>query len=195
MRTVVDGSVAAKWYFDEPGCEAADRILAAAVDPTGRLWGVPYVWYELLRLTPLGGAAACGLYIGAVLWGMARWREHIWHRGGIFLFLLPFLFNQLLLLGSTPRIEELGWRLVLKADGLELLATTQDVGQAHEDLEAKYEGAELTVAFNPEYLAQGIDVTPGDEIVLETIDALKPAVLRSTEDAGFLYLLMPVRVS
>ena len=30
--------------------------------------------------------------------------------------LLPFLFNQLLLLGSTPRIEELGWRLVLKAD-------------------------------------------------------------------------------
>ena len=86
-------------------------------------------------------------------------------------------------------------RLVLKADGLELLAITQDVGQAHEELDAKYEGAELTVAFNPEYLAQGIDVTPGDEIVLETIDALKPAVLRSTEAPDFLYLLMPVRVS
>ena len=86
-------------------------------------------------------------------------------------------------------------RLVLKADGLELLAVTQDVGQAHEELDAKYEGAELTVAFNPEYLAQGIDVTPGDEVVLETIDALKPAVLRSTETQDFLYLLMPVRVS
>ena len=72
-------------------------------------------------------------------------------------------------------------RLVLKPDGLELLAVTQDVGQAHEELDAKYEGAELTVAFNPEYLVQGIDVTPGDEVVLETIDALKPAVLRSTE--------------
>jgi DNA polymerase III subunit beta len=104
------------------------------------------------------------------------------------------------LLDAVGRVRQLARdaapvRLVLKADGLELLATTQDVGQAHEDLEAKYEGAELTVAFNPEYLAQGIDVTPGDEIVLETIDALKPAVLRSTEDAGFLYLLMPVRVS
>ncbi|HMR30774.1 MAG TPA: hypothetical protein PKA13_08820 [Geminicoccaceae bacterium] len=96
-------------------------LLAAMVDQTARLWGVPYVWYELLRLTPLGGLAACGVYIGAVIWGMARWREHIWHRGGIFLFLLPLLFNQLLLLGSTPRIEELGWRLVLKADiGFEL---------------------------------------------------------------------------
>jgi predicted nucleic acid-binding protein len=29
---VVDGSVAAKWYFEEPGYEAADRILAAGID-------------------------------------------------------------------------------------------------------------------------------------------------------------------
>ena len=35
--------------------------------------------------------------------------------------MLPFLFNQLLLLGSTPRIEELGWRLTRQADiGVEL---------------------------------------------------------------------------
>ena len=31
MRTVVDGSVAAKWYFAEPGYEAADRVLAAGI--------------------------------------------------------------------------------------------------------------------------------------------------------------------
>jgi predicted nucleic acid-binding protein len=31
MRTVVDGSVAAKWYFAEPGSEAADRILAGGI--------------------------------------------------------------------------------------------------------------------------------------------------------------------
>ena len=31
MRTVVDGSVAAKWYFAEPGHEAADTILAAGI--------------------------------------------------------------------------------------------------------------------------------------------------------------------
>ena len=86
-------------------------------------------------------------------------------------------------------------RLVMSSDGLELLAVTQDVGQAHENLDAKYEGADLTVAFNPEYLTQGVDVTPGDEVLLETIDALKPAVIRSTETQDFLYLLMPVRVS
>ncbi len=31
MRIVVDGSVAAKWYFAEPGHEAADRVLAARI--------------------------------------------------------------------------------------------------------------------------------------------------------------------
>jgi DNA polymerase-3 subunit beta len=86
-------------------------------------------------------------------------------------------------------------KLTMRADGLELEAATQDVGQAHEELDAKYEGAELTVAFNPEYLLDGVEVTPGDEVSVETVDALKPAVIRATEGSDFLYLLMPVRVS
>ena len=80
-------------------------------------------------------------------------------------------------------------------DGLELVAITQDVGQAHEQLDATYEGTELTVAFNPDYLLSGVEVTPGDEIHLDTVDAQKPAVIRAGEAQEFLYLLMPVRVS
>jgi DNA polymerase-3 subunit beta len=86
-------------------------------------------------------------------------------------------------------------RLVMSGEGLELVAIAQEVGQAHESLDAKYEGTELTVAFNPEYLIAGIEVTPGDEVTLETTDAMKPALLRSIDNNDFLYLLMPVRVS
>ena len=86
-------------------------------------------------------------------------------------------------------------RMALRPDGLELTAVTHDVGQAREDLDAKYVGAEMVVAFNPEFLIDGVEATPGDEVVLETLDALKPATLRSTEGTDFLYLLMPVRVS
>ena len=120
--------------------------------------------------------------------------------------LIPSSYPNRLVVGREPLLdavrrvklmarEATPLRLVMRPDGLELLAVTQDVGQAHENLDAKYEGADLTVAFNPEYLTQGVDVTPGDEVVLETIDALKPAVIRSTETQDFLYLLMPVRVS
>lgn len=86
-------------------------------------------------------------------------------------------------------------RLAMSSDGLELVAITQDVGQAHEQLDAAYDGEELTVAFNPEYLLSGVEVTPGDEITLDTVDANKPAVIRAAGAEEFLYLLMPVRVS
>jgi DNA polymerase-3 subunit beta len=78
---------------------------------------------------------------------------------------------------------------------LELVAVTQDVGQAHESLDAKFEGSELVAAFNPDYLLQGVEVMSGDEVVIETVDALKPATVRSPDHPEFLYLLMPVRVS
>lgn len=86
-------------------------------------------------------------------------------------------------------------RLHLSADGLTLEAVTQDVGQAREDLDAKFEGTEMTVAFNPDFLVEGVEATPGDEIVLETLDALKPATIRPTDGTAYVYLLMPVRVS
>ena len=34
-----------------------------------------------------------------------------------------------------------------------------------------------------------------DEIVLETLDPMKPATVRSTEGGDYLYLLMPVRLT
>ena len=86
-------------------------------------------------------------------------------------------------------------RLAMSQGQLELRAITLDVGEASEQLDASYDGEDLTVAFNPEYLVDGLEVTPGDEISLETIDALKPALLRPTDSQEFLYLLMPVRVS
>ncbi|MCC6436258.1 MAG: DNA polymerase III subunit beta [Acidimicrobiales bacterium] len=86
-------------------------------------------------------------------------------------------------------------RLAHKADSLELLAITQDVGQAHESVDASFDGTELTVAFNPEYLIAGLEAVTADEVVLESLDARNPAVLRGVGNEDFFYLLMPVRVS
>jgi DNA polymerase-3 subunit beta len=86
-------------------------------------------------------------------------------------------------------------RVQMKGDVVELVAITQDVGQAHEELDATYAGQELMVAFNPQYLLDGVEVTPGEQVTLETVDALKPALIRSVDTPDFVYLLMPVRVS
>lgn len=86
-------------------------------------------------------------------------------------------------------------RIALRSDGAELTVVSQEVGQATEDVEAKYEGEEMTVAFNPTYLIDGLEAAPSGDVVIETVDALKPATIRTAENQDFLYLIMPVRVS
>jgi DNA polymerase III subunit beta len=86
-------------------------------------------------------------------------------------------------------------RLAMSSTGLDLSATAQDVGQSYEPVEAKYEGSELTVAFNSQFLLDGLEAAGSAEIVIETIDPLKPAVLRGSDGPEFLYLLMPVRIA
>ncbi|MDF2732692.1 MAG: dnaN, partial [Desertimonas sp.] len=85
-------------------------------------------------------------------------------------------------------------RLALGGDTLRLTAITQDVGNAHEEVDATYEGTEMTVAFNPDYLTAGVEAVEGDEVTLSTLDPMKPAVLRGVGHDEYLDLLMPVRV-
>ncbi|HEX5615313.1 MAG TPA: DNA polymerase III subunit beta [Acidimicrobiia bacterium] len=86
-------------------------------------------------------------------------------------------------------------RLSMHADGVDLTMTAQDVGTSQENIDAKFEGTELTVAFNPAFLRDGIEAMDATDVALETMDPLKPATLRAAEGGDFLYLLMPVRTS
>ena len=86
-------------------------------------------------------------------------------------------------------------RLAMSAAGLELSANAQERADAVELIDAKFEGTDLTVAFNPQFLLDGLLAINGDEAQIESIDPLKPATLRSVEHPEFMYLLMPVRIS
>ena len=70
-------------------------------------------------------------------------------------------------------------------NGLQLIAKTQDIGEAHETVDANYNGDDLTIAFNAEYLLKGLEIAPGDDITLETRDNQKPAVIKSAEHPEF----------
>lgn len=87
-------------------------------------------------------------------------------------------------------------RLQMGGDTLRLTAITQDIGNASEELDAAFEGTELVVAFNPDFLMAGIEACTGDSVTLSTSDGMRPAIVRSQSESGtdYLYLLMPVRV-
>jgi len=60
-------------------------------------------------------------------------------------------------------------------------------------VEARYEGEDLTAAFNPQYLADGLGACHGESVRLDVRDGLKPGVVRGDGDE-FTYLVMPVRL-
>jgi DNA polymerase-3 subunit beta len=86
-------------------------------------------------------------------------------------------------------------RLSMRSGGVDLTVVSQEVGDASETVDADFDGSELTIAFNPTYLIDGVEAVSGDEVLLETVDATKPATVRAAEETNFRYLLMPVRVS
>ena len=95
---------------------------------------------------------------------------------------------RILAVDSTPV------RLTLGGETVQLTAIDQDLGNAAEEVDATYEGEPMTIAFNPDYLASGIDAVDSDDVTLSTMDPMKPAVLRGVGRDDYLYLLMPVRV-
>lgn len=96
----------------------------------------------------------------------------------------------LLALHNTPL------RLSVSAEDhtLSLSATTQDVGDASEDLMVKVDGNDVEVAFNHAFLADGLASMSTETLDLEVQGPLKPGLMRSHGEEEFLYLLMPVRL-
>jgi DNA polymerase-3 subunit beta len=84
-------------------------------------------------------------------------------------------------------------RMEFNALGVKLSSSSPDLGQAVETVEARYEGEDLTVAFNPQYLADGLTAAHGESVRLDVRDGLKPGIVRGEGDE-FTYLVMPVRL-
>jgi len=84
-------------------------------------------------------------------------------------------------------------RMEFNALGVKLSSQSPDLGQAVEAVEARYEGEDVTAAFNPHYLADGLAAASGETVRLEVRDGLKPGIVRGETDE-FTYLVMPVRL-
>jgi DNA polymerase III subunit beta len=90
-------------------------------------------------------------------------------------------------------------RLSFSAGQLLLEAGTGDEAQAAETLEANYEGEDTQIAFNPQYLLDGLTAMDSDTIRISFTAPAKPAVITGKPEAdqapACRYLLMPIRLS
>ena len=86
-------------------------------------------------------------------------------------------------------------RLKLGGDTMTVSVRDQEYGTVIEELDVGYDGEEMLVGFNPNYLMEGVDAIDADEIAVSLRDPIKAVVLRGVGKEEYLYLLMPLRVS
>jgi len=86
-------------------------------------------------------------------------------------------------------------RLGFEEGALEVSAQTPDVGEARESLPVPFKGEPLEIGFNPEFFRDGLESAETDELVLKLISPLRPGLIESGDDGGFIYLVMPIRLN
>jgi DNA polymerase III subunit beta len=86
-------------------------------------------------------------------------------------------------------------RLRFSEGALEVSAQTPDVGEASESLPVPFAGEPLEIGFNPEFFRDGLESAESDDLVLKLISPLRPGLIESGDDGGFIYLVMPIRLN
>jgi DNA polymerase III subunit beta len=89
-------------------------------------------------------------------------------------------------------------RLTFSSGQLMLEAGTGDEAQAEEVVEADFSGDDLSIAFNPQYLLDGLSAVDSDTVRISFTEPGKPALLTGKPGPDgsqeFRYLLMPIRL-
>ena len=86
-------------------------------------------------------------------------------------------------------------RLAFGEGTLEVSAQTPDVGEASESLPVPFKGEPFEIGFNPEFFRDGLESAETEELVLKLISPLRPGLIQSGDDGGFIYLVMPIRLN
>jgi DNA polymerase-3 subunit beta len=90
-------------------------------------------------------------------------------------------------------------RLSFSADGLVVEASGTEDARASEAMDCTYDGEPMTIAFNHQYLLDGLSAVDSQVAVLSFTEPKKPAVISPANDdgevvPGYWYLIMPVRI-
>jgi DNA polymerase-3 subunit beta len=91
---------------------------------------------------------------------------------------------------STPDYQAV--KLEVFKNKLVFSKSTPDVGESREEVSVDYQGQEMVVGFNPNYLIDVLKNLTEDTVGLELTNSEQPGVIRSD---GYIYIVLPMRLS
>lgn len=86
-------------------------------------------------------------------------------------------------------------RLSVSGKKMKLFTENKEIGEAVEEIDLNEGKGEVEIAFNAQFLLDGISCLEEDIVVIELTGNNQPGLIKPKEKSDFLYLIMPVRVS
>ena len=90
---------------------------------------------------------------------------------------------------ATPDYQAV--KLDVLRNKLIISKSTPDLGEFYEEIETQYEGKEIVIGFNPDYLMDVLKNLDDEVVELEVMESEKPAVIRKP---GYIYIVLPIRL-
>lgn len=90
--------------------------------------------------------------------------------------------------------ETRGVKFALTEGRLVIASDNPDLGEVREELDARFDGDEVSIGFNPRYVIDLLSQMSSDEVTLELNGELDPGLLRPTSDEDYLGVVMPMRI-
>lgn len=90
---------------------------------------------------------------------------------------------------ATPDYQAV--KLEVFKNKLVISKSTPDIGESREELDMEYQGKEMAIGFNPNYLIDVLKNLTVETVELELTDSEKPGVMRID---GYIYIVLPMRL-
>lgn len=101
--------------------------------------------------------------------------------------------NSLKLAGIfSAKSNEIKIKILDSKKAMEISSSDQSLGENSYLLPAKTEGSAKEVFFNWKYLSDGLRALKSEEVFFGVNDDNKPSVIKSTKDASYFYIVMPI---
>lgn len=86
--------------------------------------------------------------------------------------------------------DSAGIKLDISKNKIVIYKQSPDIGEAREEIDVEYNGGNMTVGFNPDYIIDALKNIIDDEIELELNGPDRPAVIRRE---GYTYIVLPMQ--
>ena len=100
--------------------------------------------------------------------------------------------QKLRLVANVTGVEARAVRLRIKKDEIELFGQSVGRGEARARLEADFKGDQAEIAFNPDYVLEGLKNCEEQQVRLEFNEKTSPGKFKLGEN--YIYIVMPITI-